>query len=75
MSSKSSSKVCRSALDALVMDYLVVEGYRDAAAAFSSESGQVPRVELATVAGRMQVQRLSYLQHDGAWPRDEPELA
>ena len=50
----------RAALDSLVMDYLVVEGYRDAAAAFAIDSQQQPKVELSSVASRMQVIAMEY---------------
>ena len=41
----------------LVMNYLVVEGYRDAAAVFERESGESPGTSLDTVASRMLVRQ------------------
>jgi hypothetical protein len=51
----STTPFSRSAIESLVMDYLVVEGYRDAAAAFAAEGGPKPTADLDSVAGRMQV--------------------
>lgn len=42
-------------LDALVMNYLVIEGYKDAAEKFSLESGMPPQVDLSTIADRMAI--------------------
>lgn len=39
------------------MNYLVVEGYKDAAAVFESESGESPGTPLDTVASRMRVRQ------------------
>lgn len=35
------------------MDYLVIEGYKDAAERFSSESGLNPQVDLESIENRM----------------------
>lgn len=43
----------RSSLNKLVMDYLVIEGYKEAAEAFSQEAGVSPGVELSTITDRM----------------------
>jgi hypothetical protein len=47
----------------LVMNYLVVEGYKDAAAVFEEESGVHPNTPLESVASRMKV-RLALQQGD-----------
>ncbi|KAL0222068.1 hypothetical protein RCL1_001922 [Eukaryota sp. TZLM3-RCL] len=47
--------VSQKQLDELVMDYLVVEGYKDAAEAFAEESGVDPGVNLSTMEQRMAV--------------------
>ena len=41
----------------LVMNYLVVEGYKDAAAVFEEESGEHPNTPLESVASRMKVRQ------------------
>jgi hypothetical protein len=41
----------------LVMNYLVVEGYKDAAEMFENESGESPRTPLDAVASRMRVRQ------------------
>lgn len=45
---------CRD-LNQLVMNYLVVEGYRDAAEQFSLESGLEPTVDLQSIQERMDI--------------------
>lgn len=42
-------------LNQLVMNYLVVEGYKDAAEQFSSESGLAPTVDLQSIQERMDI--------------------
>ncbi|PWN25263.1 hypothetical protein BDZ90DRAFT_243882, partial [Jaminaea rosea] len=42
-------------LNRLVMDYLVIEGYKDAAARFSLETGLRPQVDLASIEDRMTI--------------------
>jgi len=42
-------------LDKLIMNYLVVEGHKDAAAAFADESGEIPLADLAVVEQRMKI--------------------
>jgi hypothetical protein len=37
------------------MDYLVIEGYKDAAERFSSESGLSPQVDLESIENRMNI--------------------
>lgn len=37
------------------MDYLVIEGYKDAAQRFSSESGLSPQVDLESIQNRMTI--------------------
>lgn len=43
---------CRD-LNRLVMDYLVIEGYKDAAQRFSVETGMSPQVDLESIENRM----------------------
>lgn len=45
----------RSDVNRLVMDYLVIEGYKDAAQRFSSESGLSPQVDLESIQNRMTI--------------------
>ena len=42
-------------LNRLVMDYLVIEGYKDAAEKFSIESGLKPNVDLESIQERMHI--------------------
>ncbi len=42
-------------MDRLVLNYLIVEGYKDAAEQFLRESGQAPVVDLSAVEIRMKV--------------------
>ena len=42
-------------LNRVVMNYLLVEGYRDAAEHFAREAGETPAIDLAAVANRMKV--------------------
>eukprot|EP00179_Madagascaria_erythrocladioides_P028354 CAMPEP_0198340738 /NCGR_PEP_ID=MMETSP1450-20131203/45942_1 /TAXON_ID=753684 ORGANISM="Madagascaria erythrocladiodes, Strain CCMP3234" /NCGR_SAMPLE_ID=MMETSP1450 /ASSEMBLY_ACC=CAM_ASM_001115 /LENGTH=231 /DNA_ID=CAMNT_0044045731 /DNA_START=27 /DNA_END=722 /DNA_ORIENTATION=+ len=46
-------QVSKSDLNRLVMNYLVIEGYKEAAEKFAEESGAVPEVELSSIADRM----------------------
>ncbi|KAI8364054.1 CTLH/CRA C-terminal to lish motif domain-containing protein [Blakeslea trispora] len=48
-------KVNKQDLNQLVMNYLVVEGYKDAAEQFSSESGLAPTVDLQSIQERMDI--------------------
>lgn len=41
----------------LVMNYLVTEGYVDAAAAFQQETGTAPGVQLGSITDRMAIRR------------------
>ncbi|PWN47917.1 hypothetical protein IE53DRAFT_389923 [Violaceomyces palustris] len=45
--------VSKEDLNRLVMDYLVIEGYKDAAERFSIESGLSPQVDLESIENRM----------------------
>ncbi len=45
----------RSDLNRLVMDYLVIEGYKSAAEEFSKESNLSPPVELDSIEARMSI--------------------
>lgn len=45
----------RSDLNALVLNYLIVEGYKPAAEAFAAESGLTTGVKLASIDDRMQI--------------------
>ncbi|KAI8616883.1 CTLH/CRA C-terminal to lish motif domain-containing protein [Chytriomyces sp. MP71] len=42
-------------LNRLVMDYLVIEGYKDAVEKFAEESGLAPNVDLASIDERMRI--------------------
>lgn len=42
-------------INRMVMNYMVVEGYKDAAEHFSQEAGVEPSIDLAAVEHRMQV--------------------
>ena len=43
----------------LVMNYLIVEGYRDAAERFLQESGTEPKVDLRTIEERVAIRKVS----------------
>ncbi|KAL9936419.1 hypothetical protein V8E36_004487 [Tilletia maclaganii] len=45
--------ISRDDLNRLVMDYLVIEGYKDAAERFAAESGLSPQVDLESIENRM----------------------
>jgi glucose-induced degradation protein 8 len=45
--------VSKAQMNALVMNYLVIEGYKDAAECFRDEAGVDPGVDLATISDRM----------------------
>ncbi|KAI8472538.1 MAG: CTLH/CRA C-terminal to lish motif domain-containing protein [Monoraphidium minutum] len=47
--------VSKDDMNRLVMDFLVTEGYVDAARAFQGESGAPPGVDLGDIAGRMEI--------------------
>ncbi len=47
--------VSKDDMNRLVMDFLVTEGYVDAARAFQGESGAAPGVDLGEIAGRMEI--------------------
>jgi len=44
-------------MNRIVMDYLVVEGYKDAAGCFERESGEQPGADLSTVESRMKIRQ------------------
>ncbi|KAJ3299807.1 Glucose-induced degradation complex subunit [Borealophlyctis nickersoniae] len=48
-------KISKQDLNKLIMNYLVIEGYKDAAEKFSNESGLQPRVDLASIEDRMNI--------------------
>ncbi|KAL0076513.1 CTLH/CRA C-terminal to lish motif domain-containing protein [Phycomyces blakesleeanus] len=48
-------KVNKQDLNQLVMNYLVIEGYKDAAEQFSAESGLSPAVDLESIQERMEI--------------------
>jgi len=48
-------KITKADLNKLVMNYLVIEGYKDAAERFQQESNTDPGVELSTVSDRMAI--------------------
>ncbi|CAO1620885.1 unnamed protein product [Parajaminaea phylloscopi] len=47
--------VSKDDLNRLVMDYLVIEGYKDAAQCFSNETGLSPQVDLESIQNRMTI--------------------
>ena len=47
------------------MDYLIVEGYRDAAANFLVESGTEPKVDLRTIEERVAIRKVCLSCHTG----------
>lgn len=48
-------KISKSDLNKLVMNYLVIEGYKDAAEKFSVECGTTPTVDLTSIEDRMKI--------------------
>lgn len=44
-------------LNALVADYLYVEGFRDAAENFTREAGLAPAIDLASIESRMEIKQ------------------
>eukprot|EP00842_Homolaphlyctis_polyrhiza_P004372 jgi/Hompol1/4936/HPOL_000456-RA len=48
-------KISKDDLNKLIMNYLVIEGYKDAAEKFSKESGLVPSIDLASIEDRMNI--------------------
>lgn len=48
-------EVDKTLMNRLVLDYLVIEGYKDAAEAFARESGVAPEVDLDTISDRMSI--------------------
>ncbi|KAG5460440.1 MAG: hypothetical protein BJ554DRAFT_7509, partial [Olpidium bornovanus] len=48
-------KINKDELNKLIMNYLVIEGYKNAAERFSAESGIVPMVDLASIQQRMEM--------------------
>jgi len=48
-------KICKSDLNKLVMNYLVIEGYKDAAERFQQESGTDPGIDLNSISDRMAI--------------------
>lgn len=61
-------------LNKLVMDYLVIEGYKEAAEAFSQESGVSPGVELSTITVRMVIRQAIQEGRIGDAMRDVADL-
>ncbi|KAK0563571.1 hypothetical protein OC844_002148 [Tilletia horrida] len=47
------ASISKDDLNRLVMDYLVIEGYKDAAERFAAESGLSPQVDLESIENRM----------------------
>ncbi|RKO96258.1 hypothetical protein CXG81DRAFT_850, partial [Caulochytrium protostelioides] len=47
----------KAAMNALIMNYLVVEGFKDAADQFARESGTVPAVNTASIQDRMAIRQ------------------
>jgi glucose-induced degradation protein 8 len=50
-----SDKFCHSDLNRLVMDYLVIEGYKTAAEEFSREADIPPSVDINSIESRMNI--------------------
>ncbi|GAA99923.1 uncharacterized protein L969DRAFT_59941 [Mixia osmundae IAM 14324] len=50
-------KISPDDLNRLVMDYLVVEGYKDAAQTFCRESGIAPRIDFDSIAERLHIRQ------------------
>eukprot|EP01112_Ceratiomyxa_fruticulosa_P012462 TRINITY_DN3451_c0_g1_i1.p1 TRINITY_DN3451_c0_g1~~TRINITY_DN3451_c0_g1_i1.p1 ORF type:complete len:225 (+),score=51.30 TRINITY_DN3451_c0_g1_i1:95-769(+) len=48
-------KISKEDLNKLVMNYLVIEGYKDAAEMFQKESGTTPGIDLSSVTDRMAI--------------------
>jgi hypothetical protein len=48
-------KINKQDLNKLVMNYLVIEGYKDAAEKFAHETGLEPTVELESIEDRMNI--------------------
>ncbi|KDN45446.1 hypothetical protein K437DRAFT_256557 [Tilletiaria anomala UBC 951] len=48
-------QISKADLNRLVMDYLVIEGYKDAAESYATETGISPQVDLESIANRMTV--------------------
>jgi len=48
-------KLSKADLNKLVMNYLVIEGYKDAAEKFQQESGTDPAIDLASISDRMAI--------------------
>ena len=48
-------KISKATMNKLVLDYLVIEGHKDAAASFKAETGMDTEVDLEAIAERMSV--------------------
>eukprot|EP01114_Cavostelium_apophysatum_P017705 TRINITY_DN5323_c0_g1_i1.p1 TRINITY_DN5323_c0_g1~~TRINITY_DN5323_c0_g1_i1.p1 ORF type:complete len:231 (-),score=57.77 TRINITY_DN5323_c0_g1_i1:45-737(-) len=48
-------KISKEDLNKIVMNYLIIEGYKDAAERFQQESGTTPEVDLNTITDRMEI--------------------
>ncbi|KAL1116666.1 hypothetical protein AAG570_005138 [Ranatra chinensis] len=55
MSKLESFHALRSDMDKLIMDYLVTEGFKDAAQKFQEESGLTPRIDLNEMDNRIKI--------------------
>lgn len=51
----STDAFCLSDLNRLIMDYLVIEGYKSAAEEFSQEAGVTPPVDFESIQSRMEI--------------------
>jgi len=49
------AKITKQDLNKIVMNYLVIEGYKDAAECFQQESGTDPGIDLSTISDRMAI--------------------
>lgn len=54
--------VCACVQKKLVMNYLVVEGYREAAEHFVEESGTEAKVDLNTIEDRVAIRKVQYVR-------------
>ncbi|CAJ0638359.1 3833_t:CDS:2 [Entrophospora sp. SA101] len=48
-------KIDKLELNKLIMNYFVIEGYKDAAEAFSQECGQSPSIDVDSIKDRMNI--------------------
>lgn len=56
------------------MNYLIVEGYKDAAAHFLEESGTQPKVDLRTIEDRVAIRKVGVIRRRGCYVGRKPEF-